>query len=156
MIIISNKPGQLGNLLFIYANVLAYGLENNIKILNPAFYNYQSYFEGTKKHSKLIYKLFYFVSYYTTRVICKLNIKLPFVCAKSITWNEVVDLDIPNQLPNKLCFIQGWLYRSDKLLLKHKQTIMEYFTPTFSFSLKVGVKYSIIVCLCFKSNLSLL
>ncbi len=138
MIIISNKPGQLGNLLFIYANVLAYGLENNIKILNPAFYNYQSYFEGTKKHSKIIYKLFYFVSYYSARIICKLNIKFPLVYAKSTTWNEIVDLDMPNQFPNKLCFIQGWLYRSDKLLLKHKDSIKIFFIPTLKLNVQIN------------------
>lgn len=137
MIIISNKPGQLGNLLFVYANVLAYGLENNIKILNPAFYNYLSYFEGTQKHSKLVYKLFYFTSYYIARIICKLNLKSAFVYAKSITWEEVVDLDIPNQLPNKLCFVQGWLYRGDKLLLKHKESIKKHFTPTLKLSTEI-------------------
>ena len=136
MIIISNKPGQLGNLLFVYANLKAYCIENNITLLNPAFYQYQSYFNATNNSTKFCNRLFYYTSFAVARVLDKSKIKLPFISVKSLDWDQFLDLDQANDILNgKLCFIQGWQYRGDKLLLKHRNDVKLFF--------KIEEKYQI-------------
>ncbi|MDX2100505.1 MAG: alpha-1,2-fucosyltransferase [Leptolyngbyaceae cyanobacterium bins.59] len=49
MLIISAKFGRLGNRLWLFANFMAFALEYNQQILNPAFDEYFSYFEGSNR-----------------------------------------------------------------------------------------------------------
>lgn len=141
MIIISNKPGQLGNLLFIYANLLAYGTENNIRVFNPSFYQYQRYFETTSKRSYFFYSLCYKFVFVIARVFDKLKMKFPFIYVKCLSSNEIFDLDIANESLNSkmFCFLQGWLYRSDKLLIKHAALIKAFFTPIPELNSKIDI-----------------
>ena len=46
-IIISKKTGRLGNRLQLYAHWLAFALEKEVRILNPAFAEYSVLFQGT-------------------------------------------------------------------------------------------------------------
>lgn len=137
MIIISNKPGQLGNLLFIYANFLAYGLENNVRVLNPSFYDYKNYFTNTSKFSLSKNKFFYSLCYIFARVLFKLKIKTTFINVIALDWGETIDLEKESGLKSKLCFVQGWLFRSDKLVVKHKPKIIDFFSPTQLFKNKI-------------------
>lgn len=132
MIIISDKPGQLGNLLIIYATVLAYSIENNCLIYNPSFYNYQNYFIKTKKWFKFSNKFAFLFVYYLTRALIKLKINNKLIGAKALDWNQTSDLSHQsdfNPKNSKLFFIQGWLYRSDSLIEKHSRHIKNYFAP---------------------------
>ncbi|MDP1801075.1 MAG: alpha-1,2-fucosyltransferase [Bacteroidota bacterium] len=135
MIIISNKPGQLGNLIFIYANFLAYGIENNVIIRNPAFYEYKSYFTGSSSFSGS--RLFYRFCYFISRVLFKLKIRTGFITVIALNWDETIDLENAPQLKSNFCFVQGWLFRSNKLVIKHKQKIVNFFTPTTFFKNKL-------------------
>ncbi|MEO6303174.1 MAG: hypothetical protein ABIP51_08375 [Bacteroidia bacterium] len=130
MIIISNRPGQLGNLLFIYAHFLAYSLENNITLLNPAFYQYRSYFSTTSAFSFSRTRVFYTFCYLCTRILIKLKIKTKFINAIALDWGETVDLKKAPELKSDLCFAQGWLFRSDDLVNKYKENIKVFFKPT--------------------------
>ena len=133
MIIISNRPGQLGNLIFIYANFLAYGLENSISVSNPSFYSYKNYFTFTSGFSFSKNKIFYTFCYYFARILFKLKIKTTLITSLALNWSETVNLDHAPQLNSSLCFVQGWLFRSDKLVLKHKKKIVAFFTPAEKF-----------------------
>ena len=47
MLIISAKSGQLGNRLLLFANFIAFAIEHNLTVLNPAFEEYAEYFVDT-------------------------------------------------------------------------------------------------------------
>ena len=138
MIIISNKPGQLGNLLFIYANFLAYGLENKVKVFNPSFYQYHKYFKSTSSSSLSINKIIYTFCYLTARILFRLKIKTALISALALDWGESVDLENESQLNSKLCFVQGWLFRSDNLMINHKTDITRFFEPEELFKNKIN------------------
>lgn len=130
MIIFSNKPGQLGNMLFIYANLLAYGIEHQVRVSNPAFYDYQSYFQGTQAKSDMFAKLAYRFSFFMARVLHRLKIRLPFLSVNYLDWNESFDLDQSGkQLSGGLCFLQGWQYRAPESCRKHEAEIRSFFAP---------------------------
>jgi len=135
MIVLSNKPGQLGSLLFIYANLFAYAKENNVRLRNPSFFAYFSYFESTCKRSKILNVVFYYFSFFVSKTLTKLKIKFPFIYVKSLSENEVLDLDKPDKNLNDkvLCFIQGWLYRGNILFEKYNEEIKKYFLPKSEF-----------------------
>lgn len=137
MIIISNKPGQLGNLLFIYANFLAYSFENNISLSDPAFYQYRSYFTGSSKFSFLVNRIGYVLCFILARVLFKLRIRSKFINIIALDNGESADIENLPALKSTFCFVQGWLFRSDKLLVKHKQKILDFFTPVNSYNNKI-------------------
>jgi hypothetical protein len=130
MIIFSNKPGQLGNMLFIYANLLAYGIEHQVRVSNPAFYDYQRYFQRTQAKSGVFSKLAYRFSFFMARVLHRLKIRLPFLSVTYLNWDESFDLDRSgNQFKKGLCFLQGWQYRAPESSRKHEAGIRAFFAP---------------------------
>ena len=136
MIIISNKPGQLGNLLIIYSGFICFEAEYHVKVANPAFFDYSSYFNFTNRRSKFLQRLFYFISFQLVRVLNLFNIHTKLINFKRLDWSERCNLDMPpdkNGLQGALCFVQGWQYRADALTVKHASTIRLYFTPADRF-----------------------
>jgi hypothetical protein len=141
MIVISSKPGQLGNMLILYANLLAYSIEKNLTILNPAFYEYKSYFNYTNKGLNLFNSLMYKIAYLIARILIRFKINNQLIGAVEINWDERMDLD--NQLlfknkANKIFFVQGWQYRASKLITKHKEQIKMCFTPIPFYEKKIN------------------
>jgi len=131
-IVISDKPGQLGNSLFLYASFLAYGKEHHVRVLNPAFANYAHYFSFTASGFRILSNLGYRLANLLARASHKL--KLPF--SHALDWNEHLNLDDPKQsqqLKKPLVFVRGWLYRSNVALIKHKKEICAAFTPAAPF-----------------------
>lgn len=133
MIFISNKPGQLGNLLFIYGHFLAYGKEHRVRIVNPAFYEYSAYFTSTSGFSFFRNKAMYSLCYLISRLLFRLRIKTPFINVMALDWGEEVDLEKAPELKSAFCFVQGWLFRSDRLFKKHEDAIRSFFVPAPSF-----------------------
>lgn len=129
MIIISSRPGQLGNLLIIYSGFLAYGLETGTTIKNPAFYEYRKYFLGTSTFSFSGNKLAYRICYLLSRVLYKLNVKTKFINIVALEWDESINIENDKSLSSVICFVQGWLFRSNSLLLKHRKHILDFFVP---------------------------
>lgn len=127
MVIISGKPGQLGNSLILYSNFIAFAKQYNVKIYNPSFYKYRDYFEFTSK--PLSINLFIFnCLYYYTRILIKLKAK----CARDLDWHEHIDLDESADeamLKCKRYFVQGWQYRGNKVVEQYRNEIIELFTP---------------------------
>lgn len=135
MIIFSNKPGQLGNMLFIYANLLAYGLEHRIKIANPAFNDYQGYFRGTHQRPEFFSGLRYKLSFYAARILDKLKFRSSLLSANCLDWSESFDLDRDGkQLNASLCFLQGWQYRAPQSTRKHEAQIRSFFAPAETYA----------------------
>lgn len=133
MIVISNKPGQLGNLLFIYGHFLAYGKEQGVRIVNPAFYGYRSYFASTSGFSLSGNKAAYAFCYLLSRLLFRLRVKTRFINVVALNWSEEVDLEKAPELKSTLCFVQGWLFRSDRLFKKHEDAIRTFFKPEVSY-----------------------
>lgn len=128
MIIISNKPGQLANLLFIYSSFLAYGLESGTRILNPAFFNYRSYFKGTAgllHMNRGLYALCFIIA----RILDKTGIHKGPIIVVALRNGEQALIDNDPRFGKLLCFAQGWLFRCNTLLVKHRKTLLDFFSP---------------------------
>ncbi|MES2679854.1 MAG: hypothetical protein V4635_08220 [Bacteroidota bacterium] len=134
MIILSDKPGQLGNLLFLYAHFKAYCTENNVQLLNPAFHNYRPYFSGTSGFSLTGNKFVYKLSYFMARVLSRVGINNRLLGVVALGHDEKLDLAQAPQLKSALCFVQGWLFRSDVMLVRHKKEIKTFFGTSEFFS----------------------
>lgn len=133
MIVISNKPGQLGNLLFIYGHFLAYGKEQDVRIVNPSFYGYKSYFAATAGFSFYRNKAAYSFCYLLSRLLFRLRVKSRFISVMALEWGQEADLEKTPELKSTVCFVQGWLFRSDRLFKKHETVIRDFFVPAASF-----------------------
>lgn len=137
MIIISDKPGQFANLLFIYANLLAFGKENKVRVVNPAFHQYRAYFPATAGFSftgnGMVYKICNLVS----RMLSRAGIKKGPVRAIALDWHQQIDLEEAQQLKGGICFVKGWLFRSEHLLVKHSEEIKRFFRPATSYANKI-------------------
>lgn len=139
MIIIASKPGQLGNLLIVYASLMAYSREHGLSLKNPAFHQYNKYFKGTagKRGSQWMYK----VIYYFARLLSKTRISNGFAKCVYLDWHEQINLDErANQenLSAGFCFVQGWQFRCNQLLQKHRSFLIEYFSPAKKYTEQVN------------------
>src|SRR2546430_4165529 len=97
MIVVANKPGQLGNMLFVYSNLIARAIESDLKVANTALDDYADLFPATSRdlmcrfppvasrirctplRRRLIYHTFHFI----TRVLSRLRLELPFIRQKT-------------------------------------------------------------------------
>src|SRR4051812_12028146 len=107
MIIIASKPGQLGNRLIVFANLIAFSLENNIKILNPSFDEYCDSYINLKNNSfgefpllkqkgrylprGIRYFLFKLINL-IARASSRLNFDNKLISVLRINWDEEINL----------------------------------------------------------------
>ncbi len=135
-IIISNKPGQLGNRLILYAHFICFGAEYGIKVYNPSFDEYRPYFKKQSNFGKIFNRIYYIVAYCMARLLDQLSINNNIVSCKHIDWEEAIVLDkkkVNNFLFTSLCFIQGWKYRNNELLQKHRKLVLDTFEPHLNY-----------------------
>jgi hypothetical protein len=148
MIVVASKPGQLGNLLFVYAHLIGRAIESNLKVANAAFDDYahlfpatandllcrfparQSRIRCTRWRRRVIFHLFHF----TTRLLPKLRLKLPFLRVITIKdYHTQLNLGDPQFLeslkPGQLVLLRGWGFRDCEALLKHADAVREFFRP---------------------------
>ena len=145
MLIISAKSGQLGNRLLLFANFIAWAIEHDLTVINPAFEEYAEFFTGTNGNflccypplkfttptNKLIRSQYYkFIKYLSTKQVLatqEITRKKPF------SWSEYQDRQ-PIKHGSNVCF-QGWLFRDGWFvedtpkLRKYADSIRAYFTP---------------------------
>jgi len=145
MLVISAKSGQLGNRLLLFANFIAFAIENNLRVINPAFEEYADFFEGSTKDflccyppfsirikgNKFIRSKFYQIIRYLTekRVfkVIQISREKPFNWSSYQNITELKESSI-------LCF-QGWLFRDgwfvedSQKLYNYAPQIRAYFTP---------------------------
>jgi hypothetical protein len=146
MVIISSKPGQLGNSLLLFSHFIAFGLENKIKIINPAFDTYSAYFPETEKDffqrfpsgataikSPTFRKWNYKFINLFARALNRLRINNFFLKTISLDWGDRLNLDEIRSInalkESRFVFALGWGYRSDELVRKHFQNIHHFFRP---------------------------
>ena len=148
MIVVASKPGQLGNMLFVYANVVARAIESNLCAANPALDDYADLFPATSndllcrfppRRSRLRCtprrrKLAYHFVHTAARVLGRLKIRLPRVRGIALTdWETVFDLGDPEFLaslkPKEWVLLRGWLFRDPAALGKHADSVREFFRP---------------------------
>jgi hypothetical protein len=140
MIIISDKPGQLANRLIVFSHWIRYAIENKVTILNPAFDDYASYFEGTcnqtiskfpnantTKSPVQKVKYAYFVSYYIARILHRLNIKTRLISHIYLDWHQEQNLEELGALNCSYLFVQGWQFRYKNIPPLHQAIILDYF-----------------------------
>jgi hypothetical protein len=143
MIIISLRPGQLGNSLFLFTHFIAYSIESDTKVVNLTFYEYADYFTLTSQETfpqfprkknpgriswirKPMYSFFYFIA----RIIDRTGIDNSLIRCIHIQPTETFFLhEVENQkkLKSKFVFVQGWLFRCIPYVKKNREFLRNYF-----------------------------
>ena len=148
MLIIKDHYGRLGNRLWQFSYLIAFGYENNIIVSYPGFKEYAHYFEGTKNNyccsfpalnlpftppafwRELVFKSVPLAK----RIFTRLNVNKNIYQHKSFKNREYFDMDDKLNrniiLGTKLFTIEGWLTRCNKSLIKHRKDIKKIFTPS--------------------------
>lgn len=153
MLVISAKSGQLGNRLLLFANFIAFAIENKLTVLNPAFEEYAEFFDSTNKDllcrfpdsflsiagNKFLRKYYYIFNLYLAKTgkfnTIVIQREQTFSWSKSNTVNELKS--------GSLNFFQGWLFRDGwfvddlPILRKHREKICTYFHPLNKYSINV-------------------
>lgn len=130
IIVIASKPGKLGNLLTVFSHFIAYSLEHNYLLYNPAFHEYASLFRGSSKNRLrlLLDNLNYRFSFYFARTIDKLKLNSAWVQVIYLDWDQKINLDTC-EFKSRITFVQGWGYRSIEIMKKHRPYIRNFFIP---------------------------
>lgn len=156
MIIISDKQGQLGNRLFVFANFVAFATEHNLKLIYPGFEEYACYFDRIQYNLLCVYpskdkgiypskrfRVLYFKSiHYLVRLLEILHFqksKLHQIINIGLEDSIVLDnsLFLRAALSKKLLFCKGWRYRSNNFR-KYSEQIRVFFTPRKDILLNVN------------------
>ncbi|MBW4516497.1 MAG: alpha-1,2-fucosyltransferase [Timaviella obliquedivisa GSE-PSE-MK23-08B] len=147
MIVISSKFGQLANRLFLFAHFIAFAIEHNLTIINPAFEEYAQFFEPTctdllcrypinpsgfpihQQMRRVVYELIRILGF----GVNKAKIANPLLAVLRLPENQEYDLSSPEFLDfvtqKKVVFVRGWLFRDNSNFVKHADKIRDYFAP---------------------------
>lgn len=147
MVIIKEKYGQLGNRLWQFAYLIAFGLENNITISYPGFDDYAKYFQFTKKNIFCSLPGIYSPALIPDKVRSLIFESVPLLKRillrldknKSIynhIWvrrDEYFDMDnidnVKKITGKKIITLEGWLTRCNESLLKHSSEVKKLLHP---------------------------
>lgn len=132
MLILADKPGQLGNSLILFANLWAFAKKHQLRFYNPAFYSYAPYFQFTRRKA-IFNKWFYQFLHPLARLFRKTGSR---VCV-ALDWHQSMDLDNEVQsqeLLHSLRILMGWKYRGQKLIHQHQTEIRALFSPAEPFA----------------------
>ena len=151
MVIISDKFGQLGNSLFLFAHFIANAIEFDYKVCYPGFHTYAHYFMGTKNNFFCTYPAepSYPDKYNHLRrisnaaiIICaycyrKLNLRILDVGVFDISSMGVSEGDyslddtkfITSREASRILFVKGWAFRDERSFRKHAESVRRFFTP---------------------------
>lgn len=147
ILIIALKYGRLGNRLFLFSHIIAYAIENNFEVFNPAFSEYANFFTTTGedffcrypykktlflKKSRILREFFYKIIHNASQYIKNIP-KNKYFQTIQLEYPEEMDLSSEYFLRlaqrKKIIFICGWLFRDAKNIVKHADKIREYFIP---------------------------
>src|SRR4030095_12914093 len=148
MIIIADKPGQLGNMLLLFSHFIGRSIESNFTVSNLAFDDYAHFFPSTgadllcrfpPRTSPLngktyLRKLLYRASNLFVRAVARLGGNLGVVRAATLhDWDTQMQLNSPEFLElarsRRLTFVRGWGFRDAESLTKHADEIRTFFSP---------------------------
>lgn len=153
MLIISAKSGQLGNRLLLFANFIAWAIEHNFTVLNPAFEEYAEFFLGTAGDFLCCYprpyftaagnkflknKYYQFIKYLSNKKILKTQ---EITRERPFSWIKYQEIE-QIERASIVCF-QGWLFRDGWFvedvpnLHKYADEIRAYFAPLERYTINV-------------------
>jgi len=148
-IILKHGGGELANQLWNYVSIYAHGLENNILVKNPSFFEYHSFFRFLPTESilakmfSLFFRRFRRRSHIINRagrlkyaLISKIVSLLNSSCVFSSenTKNIITYLPPTSPFPERFrecdtLFFSGWLFRNPKGMEKWRDELIAVFTP---------------------------
>ncbi len=137
-IIMTFDGGGLCNRIFPFANALAFGWQNGMDVVNPVFYEYREWFQGTSLSGNLP----------QARSRSRVMMKSPgwqIRCriAKRIVphrWHQVPEtarLDLPGILDDGVTgthWVQGLYLLADEAFVRESDRLREFFSPSASWS----------------------
>lgn len=133
------RPGQMCNQLFLFANLLAYGRENNIHIVNLAFYEYKNIFpifrlQQIPAHPPIhapVAWIWPFRDHKWSYRLAAIIRMLPILRNRLIERDHSAAMDAISifKLRERSYFMNTWSFRVKELLEKHGDEIRSYFTP---------------------------
>lgn len=149
MVIISDKSGQLANRIFLYAHFIANSIELNYKLVNPGFYDYAHYFNGTNNNIFLTYpqykssikfsftsvqKVIYYIINIISRFMCKLYLHTRFLRVLDISSRDEDYILSEYEFVNlaklqHFLLVRGWLFRDNNSFKKHQKQLRNFFKP---------------------------
>jgi len=159
MVIINYKGGQLANRIYLFSHFIANSIENKYALYNPEFDEYLPYFEATSKNNfnGLPISTTLFKNHFADRVFSRIFRLWTDITHKIISNNRFYTLyrifktyDIqtdnfnlydPTFLEaacNKKVIVQGWTFRDHPSLLKHSETIRQFFKPIEKYRIEVA------------------
>jgi hypothetical protein len=148
MIVIADKPGQLGNMLFLFSHFIGRAIESGFTVSALAFDDYAACFPSTKGDlfcrfppkqswvagSPFLRRLLYRTSNLTVRALSKMGSNLGLVRAITLyDWESQFPLNGPEfssaVQSGGLVFVRGWGFRDAESFKKHSDTIRDFFRP---------------------------
>ncbi|MFN6038807.1 MAG: alpha-1,2-fucosyltransferase, partial [Bacteroidota bacterium] len=129
-IVISSQPGQLANQLIVYANFIAFCNEHGIKLKNPSFHRYSSYFEFTQNRYQSM--IAYRIINYLMRFLNRFGLENRLINVVNIGFEDVMSLDDVRSLSvfrGIINLAAGWKFRGNQTLIKHKKLVLEKLWP---------------------------
>ena len=144
IVVIVSPFGNLGNRLFLFANVIAFALENNAIVVNPAFHPWRHVFAGTRSGPLPVYPPLPLRSCRNNQME-RLVQRLAWVAASiaaapgspqaweaiSIDGMERVDLDDPDFVAwfqrKSVVLISGYQYIAAASMPRHAGSLRHYF-----------------------------
>lgn len=150
IIIIATPFGNLGNRLFLYANIISFAIEHKAIVINPAFHPWRKLFNGTKAGAVACFpkpelphlswdgiELFIQQIAWACESIAQSKLSSPRWASIRInnskeTASEMVDLSNPSFISwakrKHVIFLSGYLFLAETLMRKHAKEIALYFS----------------------------
>jgi len=147
MIVIAAKPGQLGNMLVLFANFIGRAIESGLTVSNLAFDDYAAYFPATRddllcrfpaRRSRFrdarLRRALYRLSNFMVRLVARLGGTLgPLRTITLRDWTTVFRLDsaafLETARSGRTVLVRGWLFRDPPMFRKHAHVIRQFFEP---------------------------
>ncbi len=156
MVVISQKPGQLCNRLFVFAHFAANALEHGYAVLDPALDEYADLINGPSRqllirfpaspHRPVFYgafatrvrRLFRKLLYRVANKASRMARARPFCNFSQVqvlegSRSEPIDLSPEDGRPipckAAISFVRGYFYHAKKNLQEHRQALLNYFGP---------------------------
>ncbi|MFI5295185.1 MAG: hypothetical protein ACHQ0Y_09205 [Thermodesulfovibrionales bacterium] len=157
MLIIAEKYGELGNRLFTFANVLAFAVEHNVTVINPAFEEYACWFRSTAESLLCHYpptKGFYGKRrgyrhglFKAANYLMRINSKINIFSSVRLGWQQKFDFCSKDPTAVRLMarmksgattFLDGFYFLDHKNFIKHSEIIRDYFRPVVAVERRVA------------------
>jgi len=147
MIVIADKPGQLGNMLLLFSHFIGRAIESDFSVSCLAFENYADCFpttqgdlfcrfpvQGSSFKGTRWRRWLYRASNVSVRMLAKLGGNLGWFRAITIyDWDEIIPLNDPAFIElarsNRITFVRGWGFRDYECMKKHGDRIRDFFRP---------------------------